>query len=316
MICEAKAPGKLVLSGAYAVLRGAPALVTAVNRSARVSSRQRSTFESAEVQRAIEALRVEFPEQSFEAPFVDASELRTIGPSGGPSQKIGIGSSSAILAASLACLIHQARGASAPPAELFQRALRAHKEAQGGGSGVDVYAAVFGGTSAYRVIEESPIGHGVELPTQTEVEVWSLGQPASTSNMVQRVFAYETQSPRAFDRALGAQKVASEQAVQAVTCGSLPTLVDALNAQGRALRELGTLTAVPIVPPTIQDLGRFAPEAAWLPSGAGGGDILIYVGMGSSPLRFREEARAAGLLPIELRIGAAGTTSWFQEALP
>ena len=50
---KARAPGKLVLSGAYAVLEGAPAIVAAVDRYAMADTEQAAAFVGAELQAAI-----------------------------------------------------------------------------------------------------------------------------------------------------------------------------------------------------------------------------------------------------------------------
>src|SRR5690606_2525725 len=122
---------------AYAVLRGAPALVTAVSRFAEADASRPAPFVTPEV---AEALRELAPDRA--APWFDASSLRERG------AKLGLGSSAAILVASLGAL--DPPGADQPrPAwrgRIYERALRAHRRAQGGGSGIDVAAAALGGT--------------------------------------------------------------------------------------------------------------------------------------------------------------------------
>ena len=79
-----KAPGKVVLSGAYAVLEGAPAIVSAVSR-----------YVSCDAERVAERLTPEVLAALPSGPFpaFDASELRDGG------SKLGLGSSAAILVA-------------------------------------------------------------------------------------------------------------------------------------------------------------------------------------------------------------------------
>src|SRR5688572_33181913 len=90
----ARAPGKLVLSGAYSVLEGAPALVAAVDRYALADEAREAPLITAEVRAAIAAGYL------IEAPWFDASALRADAAAGG--RKLGLGSSAAILVASLA----------------------------------------------------------------------------------------------------------------------------------------------------------------------------------------------------------------------
>src|SRR6185437_2901148 len=86
----ARAPGKLVLSGAYAVLEGAPCLVAAVDRYAVADASRPATFVTDEVRCAVAAGALARP------PWFDASALRESAPDG-TSRKLGLGSSAAIL---------------------------------------------------------------------------------------------------------------------------------------------------------------------------------------------------------------------------
>ncbi len=86
---RARAPGKLVLSGAYAVLSGAPAIVAAVDRYVTADSARPASFLTPEVRAAI---------GDQPAPWFNADDLRENG------EKLGLGSSAAILVASLAAL--------------------------------------------------------------------------------------------------------------------------------------------------------------------------------------------------------------------
>ncbi|AGP37561.1 hypothetical protein SCE1572_25545 [Sorangium cellulosum So0157-2] len=112
-----RAPGKLVLSGAYAVLEGAPALVAAVDRYVVADPARQADLVTEEVQAAIDAGALD------RAAWFDASALRSAAPdptagapagAGAPpreaSRKLGLGSSAAILVATLA-----ARAAAAAP---------------------------------------------------------------------------------------------------------------------------------------------------------------------------------------------------------
>src|SRR5690606_33184654 len=84
-------------------------------------------------------VRAALPQGPF--PAFDASELRD------GDRKLGLGSSAAILVAALGAV----RGAEFSDDAGLRRAieapaLRAHREAQGGGSGIDVAASIHGGT--------------------------------------------------------------------------------------------------------------------------------------------------------------------------
>jgi hypothetical protein len=70
------------------------------------------------------------------------------------------------------------------------------------------------------------------------------------------------------------------------------------------LSRLGGAAGVPIITPEVQRLAEWAlPRgAAVLPSGAGGGDIVLWVAREPSPRPFRELASSLGhrLIPVEL----------------
>lgn len=270
---RARAPGKLVLSGAYAVLEGARAIVVAVDRFVYADTSRPAEFVTDEVRAALG----EAP-----APWFDASALR----SGG--RKLGLGSSAAILAASLGALELERE----PELELealrrrvFPVALRAHRRAQGGGSGVDVAASVFG-----NVIVATPSGEDlaverVALPSG--LRFWALASrsPATTSDMIRRVHALRASEPQHYAALMGAQRDASEGAADAVLSSDATGLLQALACQGAALAALGDAAGVPIVTPELRRLHAAAGEqgAAVLPAGAGGGDVSWWVSSGAGP---------------------------------
>src|SRR5690606_18277316 len=161
---KARAPGKVVLSGAYAVLEGAPCIVTAVDRYVTADSQRVATHVADEVAAAMEA----------PFPWVDVSQLR------GNGRKLGLGSSAAIVVASLAARHPEWLANPAGREQLYERALLAHRTAQGGGSGVDVAAAVFGGSLNY-MYDPKRVGAAVAVNLPDVVlEIWSCPDAAST----------------------------------------------------------------------------------------------------------------------------------------
>ena len=162
----ARAPGKVVLSGAYAVLHGAPAIVTAVSRYVTANTSRPAAFVTPEVCAAL---------GDHPAPWFDAGPLRE------GDRKLGLGSSAAIVVASLGAL----HGAREPGIEVgalrravFEPALRAHAAAQGGGSGVDVATSVHGGTLSARRTEAGLSVAPLAWPAGLHLEVWFAGVPA------------------------------------------------------------------------------------------------------------------------------------------
>lgn len=287
---RARAPGKLVLSGAYAVLEGARAIVVAVDRFVHVDTKRPAEFVTAEVRAAL---------GSESAPWFDASALRSEG------RKLGLGSSAAILVASLGALELER----APELELeelrrrvFPRALRAHREAQGGGSGVDVAASVFGDVIVAKPSGEDLLVERVTLPAA--LHFWALASdaPATTSDMIRRVHALRASEPPRYGALMGAQREASEVAAEAIISGDANALLEALERQGAALAALGDAAGVPIVTPELRLLQAAASAhgAAVLPAGAGGGDVSWWVSRGEGPSAIED------LSLLSLGFGAEG----------
>jgi phosphomevalonate kinase len=287
---RARAPGKVVLSGAYAVLHGAPAIVTAVSRYVVADTSRPAELLTPEVGAALAAHQ--------RAPWFDASELRDDG------RKLGLGSSAAILVASLFALQREAspsRSEAELRALIYDRALAAHREAQGGGSGVDVASSTLGGTLCYRMGASS---QPVQLPGDVHVEVWTCPVAASTRDLLAAVAELRRLSPLVHEQLMGEQAEASERAVESVARGDGAGFITALRAQERALSGLGRAAGVAIVTPELAAASPLAAQegAVLLPAGAGGGDIALFVGRApSSPaLRVSLENRQHRRLALEL----------------
>ncbi|HWP04730.1 MAG TPA: hypothetical protein VNN72_03260 [Polyangiaceae bacterium] len=296
---KARAPGKLVLSGAYAVLEGAPAIVTAVDRYVLADAGRVAELVTPEVREAMGA---------EQAPWFDASELREAG------EKLGVGSSAAIVVASLGARVLAERGllADAELAELvLVRALAAHARAQGGGSGVDVASAAYGGTLVFHRAEPAheaalPGLLRVGLPRELVVETWWSGTPASTAGFVRRVRALKERDRTSYTELIAAQSDAAERAARALLGARTADFIAALGEQRRVLAALGRAADIEIVTRAVEELAELGGAAAVLPAGAGGGDIVLHVGVGPSPAPFRERAAALGHRLLAVEPGARG----------
>src|SRR6186713_940548 len=292
-----RAPGKLVLSGAYAVLDGAPALVTAVDRYVVADSSAVSSFTTPEFSEA---------RTGKAQPYFDASPLRDQG------QKLGLGSSAAILVACLGVIYadeHPAEPLGAIRQHVFEQALGAHRRAQGGGSGVDVAASSFGGhLLAQREASGALLVTPVSLPKELVLGVWATGDPASTSQLVATVFDLKRKDPSTFALKMQAQTRACEAFAAAVTQGSATELLNALCAQQVALDRLGQAAGAPIVVDAVRQLHQAAQQEGGcvLPSGAGGGDVSLYAGLTPPSAEFLALARRLGQKPLDLGVGALG----------
>lgn len=294
---KTRAPGKVVLSGAYAVLEGAPAIVSAVDRFVIADSSAQAEFETPEFLAA--------HTDAFQ-PRYDASALRQ------GDRKLGLGSSAAILVACLGA----ARLDSAPQltdatlqSEVYPRALAAHRQAQGGGSGIDVAASTFGG---HLLAQRSPSGDLTlspqSWPDSLVIEVWAAGRTARTSDLLRAVFDLKRRNNAEYAPLLDAQTQAATRAAHAFARGSARGFVEALADQHTALERLGRAAGVEIVIDAVHQLHALAKTqgGSVLPAGAGGGDISIFAGLRASSTEFRGLAGRLEQNPLDLALGSRG----------
>ncbi len=295
-----RAPGKVVLSGAYAVLEGAPAIVAAVDRYVIADSSRLSERVTDEVAAAIRAGHLEG------APWFDASALRQ-DRGDGVSRKLGIGSSAAILAASLAA----GALASGVPQEgladrIFPLALRCHRDAQGGGSGIDVAASCFGGVLACTLAADGKLA--VDdwcVPAGLVIEVFGCDASVRTSTMLSAVRELASRDGRIYRAIMDRVQQGAAAALEATSASGW---VEAVASQFDALASLGKAAGIPIVTPQLTTLDRLAQGYGGRvgPSGAGGGDIALHVACTESTQQFRARARSLGLTLLGMSIGASG----------
>jgi hypothetical protein len=99
--------------------------------------------------------------------------------------------------------------------------------------------------------------------------------------------------------------IAARAGADAKTCGAF---VDAGRATLRALTSLGEAANAPIVPEAFARLASAAEAlgAAFLPSGAGGGDVGVFIGDGPMPSGFLGRALDAGFRPLAIAIDDGG----------
>ncbi len=316
------APGKMVLLGEYAVLRGAPALVAAVDRFARVSAEPQARgftvradelhlraeldvgedgclrLRDAEpgddrwerlrvVVATLEAVSHAMAERGVEfAPLtlrIDTSDFHLHG------VKLGLGSSAAVAVALWGAAAWASGDTCDDRAGVLRRASVAHRAAQGGkGSGVDVAASTFGGLLSYR---RDQVPSSVQLPAGLEiVAIWS-GQPASTSalvGMVERAVAGQGAAARELDRLTDL----ATQGEEAVAADDAERLLGIVRAYQRGMAALGNAAGAEIVTPVHAELARLVEAAggAYKPSGAGGGDLGVAFVRSA---KMREEMLAA-----------------------
>ena len=310
MSITASAPGKLVLVGEYAVLAGAPALVMAADRRARVLLTP-TTQASCEVHSyggARGAARYAFQDGEWTAgngkalPLVAAvlNELDAeLGLAGAPafsaqldtsafmepaaddsSHKLGLGSSAALTVAFASALAEYTGRLSGRPDRWIGRLIAVHRRFQGGrGSGLDIAASLSGGVISYRMngAVENPAVSSRPLPDSFHLLcIWS-GRPASTDAALQRLERWGGEEPRAQARALSELAEIAVAADGAAHAGDAAALLEAVSAYAGSLRRFGAASGIEIYGAGHDRLAALAHEhgAVYKPCGAGGGDVGI-----------------------------------------
>jgi phosphomevalonate kinase len=293
----ARAPGKIVISGAYAVLEGAYALVAAVDRYVVADAARPADYLTPEVHAAL-ALR---GLADGCAPFFDASALR----SGGPEdRKLGLGSSAAILVSSLAA-IDLAEGNGVYPERILDQARTAHRTAQSGGSGIDVAASTLGGILRCRLRGDALETQTATLPAGTVIEIWTSSSDASTRHLLRLVREFARREPVSYRRTMDELTTAAHIAAHAQ---SPARFIEGCRIQRDYLDRLGRDCGASIVTPDVRAFDRIARErsAVVLPSGAGGGDICLWIGTSATDAACRKIALQAGLRLLDANLGAQG----------
>ncbi|HET7502269.1 MAG TPA: hypothetical protein VFK02_14725 [Kofleriaceae bacterium] len=278
----ATAPGKLILTGEYAVLDGAPAIVVAVDRRAvarrNATPRGSSPFLLA-VADEIAARRGE-RDPAAQAALeisVDSSAFYD------RMTKLGLGSSAAVTVAATALAL-----GTADRHEILEVALAAHARAQGTrgarGSGADIAASVHGGTIVFTLPSSSAPCH-VERrkwPASVTILPFFTGAAADTAQLIARVQAAREAHRTAVDAALTAIADASRAACVALTAPpdlTVVGLIGAIALAANATDRLAIATGIDLVPDCVTRarglLARLGGTAKT--TGAGGGDVGIAV---------------------------------------
>lgn len=287
---EASAPGKLILAGEYAVLRGAPAIVVAIDR--------RAVAREVDDPEPLSPFLAEIASRLGRDPGalrVDTAGFSVAG------RKLGLGSSAAATVAFA--------GALAPEldrAAIHELAHWAHGDvsARAGarGSGIDVAASVWGG--ALRALpqpgDQPPAIERFELPADLILVAVDAGAPADTRELVADVMASATET------LLEPVAAAAAALFEADTAGAA---IAAIAAGMQAISALGAATGVALITPAIERIATLAAArgGAAKPTGAGGGDVAI-AGFADEAAagRFRDDLAAAGLSVLGFAIDPHG----------
>ena len=321
----ARAPGKLVVLGEYAVLDGAPALVLAVDRYAVATLEPSRDGECSLRTLSPEPIERRFaPGAPSGTPLVDlvtasvaarawrgsldSTELYS------GATKLGLGSSAAALCAFAGAWHAYARAdGNAAPTPTLAGLVRLHRAFQGGrGSGIDVAASFAGGVVEFRLDPSGmPRIGSVRLPNSVGFAGIFTGRSASTPEFVARYRDWKAARPAeaaAMIRRLGA---AAEAGCAAASGEAADAFVEAIADYGRGLRDLGVAIGADIVTAEHRQIGEHARRhgVAYKVSGAGGGDLGLACARDRAALAaFETAVREQGFRVLGLGVAERGLT--------
>jgi phosphomevalonate kinase len=323
-VVTTSAPGKLLLTGEYAVLENAPAVSAATDLRATVEIYSVNT-KSSELYVVNTECRYSFNPDLVGASrwindpgeygaIVDAAldvmHEHGLHPDQGSAmgisictrdfyqqpenindapQKKGIGSSAAVAAALTAAL--QVVAGKDPDMGM---ALQVHRRFQGErGSGVDVVTSWFGGLIAMLPGQPStsmpvPIPRVQELSWPEALYVMPIwtGQSASTTAKLSLLNAYKEDSPDAWEKVFEPVCAAATVAAAAWENGVGSEILESIHQFSESLRQLDAAASLGIWSEPHQQLYSFTNQSdvVYKPSGAGGGDFGIAFATDKSQL--------------------------------
>ncbi len=309
----ATAPGKLILSGEYAVLAGAPAVVIAVDRRAVARMQVGAARGSSPFLLAVAhelASRRGPTDRAARAALEIAVDSRAFYRG---VDKLGLGSSAAVTVAATALAL----GVADRPT-ILEIASAAHASAQDArgsrGSGADIAAAVHGGVIVFTpgIAPHAPDIARRSWPRTVRLIPFYSGRSADTGGLVRRVTAARDGNPVGVDAAIAAITDASKAMVAALSAPAelAPTaLIGALSLGAVAVDRLALATGIELVPDSVRAarlaMTRFGGTAKT--TGAGGGDVAIAAVPATADVTsVTRSLIEAGCQPLELSLDEGG----------
>ncbi len=275
-------PGKIMLFGEYAVLDGALAVLTPVDRFVTCNVdpggpepplvRQLLPQGEREFEPIASHLQAQF--EGIKGRYL--LDMRAFFDASG---KLGLGSSAAGTVA-LARAFFEASHRTPSLEELFLTAQRAHRAAQGVGSGADIAVCCLQKLCAYRWDESNFYGQFNELEDVGHLldDVWAVvtQKPANTPSLVKQMKLYAQAHPQIYARHMQAISDASEMGCNALKTNDFYMLQRAVYRGREALIALSKDAQIPVWSEVHQQVAQVLDPLGvpFKPTGAGVGDLI------------------------------------------
>ncbi len=332
----ARAPGKLILLGEYAVLEGAAALVMAVDRLAIATIRSDLVFSVSSPAIGVDSARfaldgtgrlsyddsvseINRQRLKFFTAGVESAESflkkinRQLTPchmqldtsaflDAGLNIKLGLGSSAALTTTVCSGLL--AWGGLPVNQELkpeiYRLTQQAHHRAQGKmGSGIDIAASVFGGIIRHS-LNKLPTILPPPVSEQSEklfiLPIWS-GRSMSTRVMVRKINAFKADQPESYQTIMNQLIMLANTGVAAFEKHNWANFFDACATYHQTLSDLGRHSRAPIISKPHFELARIVKQA---------GAIYKPSGAGGGDLGIALSASQTVIEQVQAKVRAAG----------
>ena len=298
MNLSAKVPGKLVIFGEYAVLTGAPAIVTAVDRWVRIKvqpaandvgtlyiphsdARLRYHHDgvSYKADRPLEKDEDASPARMILTILNRIADINTVGGQKvmltnltvdssdffSPNQniKMGLGSSAAVTVGLVAVIGTFIDAFRHDRQQWMQESYRQHNMFQKQtGSGIDIAASVFGGTLRYCLESTSPrlvsTCRKIRLPDDLQMRFVWTGQPASTGEFLKSLSTFKTRYPDDYRRTIQKISRLARDGCRAIEVGDTAAFLRCVENYYHRLENLGDKIRQPIISASHRRIARIA----------------------------------------------------------